>query len=162
MYRSTKEEFDININEEFDYKEYSLDEYTALFDDPEFGIMMEKAYGMPEGASSIYKMLNQISQGLEVYAYVAYEKNENKPVGIGAILYVPGTKIGLLGGAATLPEFRGKGIYSAMLKLRNEKAKRDGKDYLIIQAKEASSAPIAAKNGFEKVCELPSYVWRKE
>ncbi len=161
MYRSIGEELNISITEEFEFKAKTLDEFAASFNDPEFCRMVERAYGMPEGAAGIYKMMGLIAQGMEVTFYVAYEKKENKPVGIGGLLYVPGTKIGLLGGAATLPEYRGKGIYSAMLKLRNEKAKKDGKENLIIQAKEATSAPIAEKNGFEKVCELPFYVWRK-
>ena len=94
--------------------------------------------------------------------YVAYEKEENKPVAFGFISYVPNTKCAVLNGAATLPKFRKRGIYSAMLKKRYEQAKGDGIEHLIIQAKEATSAPIATKNGFEKVCELPVYVWRTE
>jgi len=49
-----------------------------------------------------------------------------------------------------------------MLKIRYEKAKRDNKSNLILQAKEATSAPIAAKNGFKKICDLAIYVWKKE
>ena len=49
-----------------------------------------------------------------------------------------------------------------MLKKRYDQAKEDGIEHLVIQAKEGTSAPIAAKSGFEQVCELPLYVWRAE
>ena len=94
--------------------------------------------------------------------YVAYDKKNNEPVAFGAITSIPDTKIAVLNGAATLPEYRKRGIYSSFLKIRYELAKSKGIEHLIIQAKEESSAPIAAKNGFEKVCELAFYVWRAE
>ena len=162
MYRPTEKEFDITVTEEFEFKEYTIDEALKLLEDPKYGKMIEKAYGMPEGASNIMKMMTSFYQGIEFASYYAYDKANNEPVGFSAIAYVPGTKIALLNGAATLPEHRGKGIYSAMVKLRHEKAKKDGIENLIIQAKEETSAPIASKYGFEKVCELPFYVWRKE
>jgi len=162
MFRPVEKKLDINVTNEFEFKEHTLEETLQLFEDPEFCRKYEKAYGMPEGAIDIVKLMAAAYQGLEFTSFIAYEKINNKPVGFSMILYVPGTKIGMLAGAATLPEHRGKGVYSAMLKLRNEKAKRDGKENLIIQAKEATSAPIALKNGFEQVCELPFYVWRKE
>ena len=49
-----------------------------------------------------------------------------------------------------------------MLKVRKEKAKEWGMDYLIIQANEKTSAPIAKKHGFEKVCTLGTYVHTSE
>lgn len=162
MYRPIEKKLEIDVTDEFEFKEYSLDETLKKFEDPEFCRMSERAYGMPEGAVDIMKLMSSAFQGLEYTTFVAYDKVNNNPVGVSAIAYLPGTNVCLLGGAATLPEYRGRGVYSAMLKLRHEKAKKDGKKNLIIQAKEATSAPIAVKNGFEQVCELPFYVWRKE
>ena len=46
-----------------------------------------------------------------------------------------------------------------MLKVRKDKAKKIGIEYLVIQAKEATSGPIAKKHGFEKICTLKIFVF---
>jgi hypothetical protein len=162
MFRSVSEPLDISITDEFEFKQYSVHDVMNLFNDPDFCSMVEQSYGMPEGSSAVFRLGIAIASHLEYTSIIAYEKETNKPIGFGAIVYVPNTNIALLGGAATLPEYRKRGIYSSMLKIRYEKAKQDKKSHLILQAKEATSAPIAAKNGFKKVCDLAIYVWKKE
>ncbi|NHK32984.1 MAG: GNAT family N-acetyltransferase [Asgard group archaeon] len=162
MVRSISEPLDITINDEFEYKEYKVLEVMKLFDDPDFCSMLEKSYGMPEGASGVFRLGLAMASHLDATSYVAYDKETNKPVAFSGIVYIPDTNISLLNGAATLPEYRKRGIYSSMLKIRHEKAKQDKKSHLILQAKEATSAPIAAKNGFKKICDLAIYVWKKE
>ncbi|NHJ49692.1 MAG: hypothetical protein FK733_18015 [Asgard group archaeon] len=162
MFRSMTDPLDISITDEFEFKEYTVQEMMKLFDDPEFCRMAEQSYGKPEGSAQVLRLGFAMASHLEINAFVAYEKETNKPVAFSGIVYVPNTNIALLNGAATLPEYRKRGIYSSMLKLRYEKAKQDNKSNLILQAKEATSAPIAAKNGFKKICDLAIYVWKKE
>ncbi|MHA1200343.1 MAG: GNAT family N-acetyltransferase [Candidatus Heimdallarchaeaceae archaeon] len=162
MFRSMTDPLDISITDEFEFKDYTVQEAMKLFDDPEFCRMVELSYGLPEGSANVLRLGFAIASHLEHTSFVAYEKETNKAVAFGAIVYVPNTNIALLGGAATLPEYRKRGIYSSMLKIRYEKAKQDNKSNLILQAKEATSAPIAAKNGFKKICDLAIYVWKKE
>jgi predicted GNAT family acetyltransferase len=65
----------------------------------------------------------------------------------------------LLGGAATLPEHRGRGIYSALVAKRLTDARAHGRTAAVIQAVRASSAPIVAKLGFREICSLDFYAW---
>ena len=121
-------------------------------------VMIEKAYGMPAGAGKLLAKFTELYQKkTKVAVYIGYDGD--KPVAFANIVVIPGTKVALLAGAATLPEYRGKGIYSNMLKVRKDKAKELGIEDLVIQAKEETSAPIAKKHGFEKVCTLDFYMY---
>ncbi|MHA2279026.1 MAG: GNAT family N-acetyltransferase [Candidatus Kariarchaeaceae archaeon] len=154
MSRSVNIPLENSPPEEFEFRELPLEELK----NPEIQKMIEEAYGMPEGAGALFypftKMFEKIT---DICLYVAYK--DQKPIAFGNLFKVPDTRIGLLGGAATLPEFRKRGIYTGMLYYRTEKAKEFGIEELIIQANEKTSAPVALKNGFTKLCELLFYVW---
>ena len=162
MVRPLSEQLDIEITDEFEFKSFKHEKIAELIQSPEIQKVYEKAYGAPEGSGQLFNLIGSMFLGLDYTVYVAYEKDNNKPVAFGSLLSIPNSNCALLSGAATLPEYRKKGIYSAFLKMRYNQAKIEGVEYLIVQAKEGTSAPIAAKNGFEKVCELPFYVWRAE
>ncbi|MFW9929620.1 MAG: GNAT family N-acetyltransferase [Candidatus Thorarchaeota archaeon] len=120
-------------------------------------IMIEKAYGMPKGSGELMKDFAEAYQKItKIVVYIGYDGE--KPIAFGNLIVIPGIKGALLGGAATLPEYRGKGLYSNMLKVRKDKARELNMDYLVIQAKEQTSAPIAKKHGFETVCTLDYYI----
>jgi len=161
MFRDIEQPMDFSITDEFDFKEFNTTGILQLYDDPENRRRMEISYGMPPGTADILKLAAVRLLELEGYAYIAYEKSNNELVAFSGITYIPNTSMALLSGAATMPEYRNRSIYSSMLKLRYERAKSDNLTHLIIQAKEHTSAPIAAKFGFEKVCEIPFYVWDK-
>ena len=157
MIRSVDEELDIKIADNFEYREVSVEEYQ---NDAEIGSMVEMAYGMPDGTSTVFgKIISSFEKSM-LNLFVAY--SEDKPVAFSRLIYIPNTSIGFLGGAATLPEYRKQGIYSAMLKKRFDRAKNKGIEYLLILANEETSAPVAEKNGFRKVCRIPTYIWQKE
>ena len=56
-----------------------------------------------------------------------------------------------LGGASTLPEARGRGCYSALVRARWDEAVRLGLPGLAVQAQYGSSAPILRRLGFVEV-----------
>jgi len=60
----------------------------------------------------------------------------------------------LLGGAATLEEFRGQGTYTALVARRLADARADGRTAAVIQGDRRTSAPICAKLGFREICGL--------
>lgn len=162
MVRPVAEKLEIKITDDFEFKVYADEDALELIKNPDFQAIYEKGYGAPEGTGQLMNLIGDMFKGINYTVYVAYEKEENKPVAFGAISYVPNTNCAVLNGAATLPEYRKRGIYSSLLQMRYDQAKNDGIENLVIQAKEGTSAPIAAKNGFVKVCELPIYVWRAE
>ena len=91
--------------------------------------------------------------------YFAYVDGGTEPVGWSYLVYLPDSPIVLLGGAATLPEHRGRGIYSALVAKRLADARADGRSAAVIQAVRSTSAPIAAKLGFRELCGLEFYAW---
>ncbi|UCH27655.1 MAG: hypothetical protein JSV66_08460 [Trueperaceae bacterium] len=102
-------------------------------------------------------MRNRIAQ----HHYLAY-LDTGQPVAYGSIMYLPSLPVALLGGAATLIEHRGKGIYTTLLAVRIARAHADGRAATIVQADRATSAPICAKYGFRELCHLTAYSYPAE
>ncbi len=79
-----------------------------------------------------------------------------QPVGYGRVQLRAG--VAYLGGAATLPEFRGQHIYSTLVRLRLEVARSKGYHLAVINA-EPLSRPIAARCGFKEYARTYIYGW---
>jgi GNAT superfamily N-acetyltransferase len=86
--------------------------------------------------------------------YLACVEETAAPVAAGFSVYVPGTRIVMLAGAATLPAYRGRGVYTSLLARRLEDAVARGCEAAVIQAVRTTSAPICAKLGFEELSAL--------
>ncbi len=76
---------------------------------------------------------------------------QDYPVAAGGCVYVDDAVV--LGGAATLEQFRGHGAYRALTHVRYQHAVQRGSEGLVIQAG-AMSKPILEKVGFETVAEV--------
>lgn len=72
---------------------------------------------------------------------------------------VPGTEFGGLWGGGTLAEWRGKGIYRALVAHRARVALARGVKYLQVDASE-DSRPILERLGFVTVTTTTGYVWK--
>lgn len=122
--------------------------------------MMARAYGMPEEVQRFFNVLLAMTDGkVPNRGYFAYVDGGTDPVAWSYLVYLPDSPTVLLGGAATLPEHRGRGIYSALVAKRLADARADGRTAAVIQAVRSTSAPIAAKLGFREVCGLEFYAW---
>lgn len=87
-----------------------------------------------------------------VSTFVAFV--DGTPAGTGTSWY--GTDGVYLAGGATRPEFRGRGVYRALIHARWEDATRRGKEGLVAQAGHMSRG-ILARLGFEEVCEVRAF-----
>jgi GNAT superfamily N-acetyltransferase len=115
---------------------------------------MGRAYDLPTDVTRLFnEMLARSRDHVRARGYFAY-RGGDRPVAWSYLVYVPGTRIALLGGAATLAEHRGHGVYTALVARRLADARADGLTAAIIQADRATSAPICAKLGFREVCAL--------
>lgn len=65
-----------------------------------------------------------------------------------------------LTGAATLPEFRGRGVFTELVRWRVEEARRRGCRLVATLARVGTSMPILTKLGFRRFFSLPVYAWR--
>jgi len=77
--------------------------------------------------------------------YVAYV--DDRPVCAARVNFSIGSSFASLGGGSTVKEFRGRGIYSAMLDLRLREARDRGYSFVTIDAS-PMSRPIVERRGF--------------
>jgi len=133
---------------------------ATLHEAQEASAMMARAYGMPEEVARFFNVLLAMTDSkVKNRGYFAYVDGGSEPVAWSYLVYLPDSPIVLLGGAATVPEHRGRGIYSALVAKRLADARADGRRAAVIQAVRATSAPICAKLGFREVCGLEFYAW---
>jgi hypothetical protein len=86
------------------------------------------------------------ANGERIQFYVAYA--DGVPACAAWIRFHPGTQFASLWGGSTLPAYRGRGLYTAVLSIRAQEARRRGYRFLTIDAS-PMSRPIVAKHGFQ-------------
>ena len=117
-----------------------------------------ESYGLPIEIARMFTDAMARSRDLvRSRGYFAYFEDLPEPIGWSSLVYVPGSRTVLLGGAATLPEHRGKGAYTALVARRLADAHADGARSAVIQAVRSTSAPVCARLGFEEVSALEMY-----
>ncbi|MEN8240641.1 MAG: GNAT family N-acetyltransferase [Chloroflexota bacterium] len=129
---------------------------VATGDVPIVADLYHRAYPVPKPLAEHRVELWEKMGFMQFFAYV--EESED-PVAVASMWYRPGYPIALLGGAATLTEYRGRGIYTALVAQRLKKAIADGMQTAIIAADRSTSAPICKKLGFAEQCSLALYAW---
>jgi len=87
-------------------------------------------------------------------AYVA-----QRPACTGWTYFHPGSQFAGLWGGSTLPEYRKRGLYSAVLAARVQEAIQRGYRFLTIEAS-PMSRPIVAGHGFQLLTMTESYGWK--
>jgi len=144
----------ITVDPAIEIREATLHEAQAA------SAMMARAYDMPEEVARFFNVLLAMVDGkVRNRGYFAFVDGGTEPVAWSYLVYLPDSPIVLLGGAATVPEHRGRGIYSALVAKRLADARADGRSAAVIQAVRSTSAPICAKLGFREVCALEFYAW---
>jgi GNAT superfamily N-acetyltransferase len=115
--------------------------------------MMARAYGLPIEVMRFFnELLGATADRIRSRWYFAGLDDE--PVAWSYLTYLPESPIVLLGGAATLEEYRGHGLYTALVAKRLTDARTDGRTTAVIQADRKTSAPICADLGFREICGL--------
>jgi GNAT superfamily N-acetyltransferase len=91
-------------------------------------------------------------------AFVAY--SDQKPIGSGRVTTAPQSQFAGLWGGSILPQFRGHGVYRALLSARIQHARRsDSVRYLRVDAL-PTSRPILEKYGFKRYASTWPANWR--
>lgn len=86
------------------------------------------------------------ADGERIRFYMGYA--DGVPACSAWIRFHPGTQFASLWGGSTLPAYRGHGLYTAVLSVRAQEARRRGYRFLTIDAS-PMSRPIVAKHGFQ-------------
>jgi GNAT superfamily N-acetyltransferase len=142
----------IAVNPAVRVKEVSLPETLAEID------MMARAYGLPLDVMRLFNdLVFEAADRIRTRVYFAYLEGD-KPVAWSYLTYVADSPTVLLGGAASLEEYRGHGLYTALVAQRLADARADGRTSAIVQADRKTSAPICAKLGFRELCGLEMFI----
>ena len=121
--------------------------------------MMAAAYGMPLDVAEWFTEALIGAADLQSTMYHAFLPGHSGPVAFGNLVFVPGTSIVLLGGAATVSDLRGRGIYTSLVSRRLADALAAGAEAAVIQAVRGTSAPVCANLGFKELLPLEFYAW---
>jgi GNAT superfamily N-acetyltransferase len=81
------------------------------------------------------------------------------PISSSRIEFLPESDFAGLWGGSTMPEWRGKGIYRALVFRRAQLAHERGYRYLMVLASD-NSRPILTQLGFEIVSRVTTYSWK--
>jgi ribosomal protein S18 acetylase RimI-like enzyme len=84
-----------------------------------------------------------------------------EPVSAARIEFVAGSDFAGLWGGGTLPEWRGRGLYRALVARRAQLAVARGYRYVQVDAL-PTSQPILDRLGFERLASTTPYVWEPE
>ena len=115
------------------------------------------AYPLPEDLSEVFcDLFPLVDCGGH---YLAFRDGVEGPVSVSSMFSPRGSSVAVMQGAATLSDYRGHGIYTAMMAARLRAARAMGKDAAVLQGDRATSAPIAARLGFEEVCGIDFFRW---
>lgn len=80
-------------------------------------------------------------------------------VSAGWVRFPSGTDFATFWGGSTLPEWRGRGVYRALVSRRAQLAADRGRRYLEVDAS-ADSRPILERLGFQAVTQTRPYIWK--
>ena len=99
------------------------------------------------------------SDGTGATIPIVVAEAEGRVVSSARLEIVPGTEFGGLWGGSTLAQWRGRGIYRALIAHRAQVALSRGVKYLQVDASE-DSRPILERLGFVKVTTTAGYIWK--
>jgi len=104
---------------------------------------------------SAVKKLRTMMDHPKCRSFVAYR--DSAPIGCSGLILREG--YGYLVGAVVLEKFRGAGAYRALIQARLDALLALGLPFGVTQAREATSAPILEKLGFETVFQARMYLF---
>lgn len=105
--------------------------------------------------SELYRMLKNDPVHLSVY--LAYA--DGLPVSTGWTWFFDGSRFARLNGGCTLPAYRGRGLYSALVSIRALEARLRGVRFLVVDASQ-HARPTLETMGFQFLTYSQPFVWK--
>ena len=136
----------------------TLRQVTAEADIRAMTAMQSEAFGDSLGDEIATALIRRLAIDEEMELWIA--EADGRIVSAGRLESVPHTAFAGIWGGATLPEWRGHGIYRALTAARARSALRWGKRYINSDSTEYSR-PILERAGLLKVSTTTPYTWRR-
>lgn len=121
-------------------------------------LMEDRVFGSDLAGRVVPELLRRQAAGEPVELWAALA--DGQVVSAGRIDPVAGTDFAGIWGGATLPEYRGRGIYRALTSARVQSALRHGVRWIHSDSTE-DSRPILERSGLVKVTETTPYLWTR-
>jgi hypothetical protein len=120
--------------------------------------MADEVFGHPVSEATANEHVRRLARdaGMEIWVAEAGDRM----ICAGRLERVAGTEFAGLWGGATVPEFRGRGIYRALTAARARSALRMGAT-LLHSDSTRYSRPILERSGFVAVSTTTPYIWRR-
>lgn len=120
--------------------------------------MLDEAFGAPGPERRVEELLDRLSlrDGRELWVAEA----DRTMVAAGRLEPVAGTELAGIWGGATLPQWRGRGLYRALTAARARSALAQGKT-LLHSDSTAFSRPILQRAGLVRVSTTTPYDWHR-
>jgi GNAT superfamily N-acetyltransferase len=134
----------------------TLRETRARADLERIAVMQEQIWG--EDHSSFVEDLERELVADPEGLVVVVAEAEEEPVSAAWVRFPADTDFATLWGGATLPAWRGRGIYRALVSYRGRLAAEQGRRYLQVDAS-PGSRPILERLGFVAVTTTTPYIW---
>ena len=116
----------------------------------------KRAFGVPFGVDDLVRRLEKRRDLTEIWVAEA----QGEVVCTGRLEVVPGTEFAGVWGGATVPEWRGRGIYRALTAARAKSALRRDVRFLHSDSTEFSR-PILQRSGLLPVTTTTPYLWTR-
>ncbi|GGL06902.1 GNAT family N-acetyltransferase [Deinococcus radiotolerans] len=117
----------------------------------------ERAFGTPFSAADLALRVQQHRDLLEFWVAEAH----GEVICTGRLEVVPGTAVAGIWGGGTVPEWRGRGIYRALVAQRARSALARGVRYLHSDST-AASRPILHRSGLLPVTTTTPFIWTRQ
>ncbi|MEU3054224.1 GNAT family N-acetyltransferase [Streptomyces griseus] len=118
----------------------------------------ERAFGT-DGDRLLHQVVKRLAEAPEDFVAVMAVDGDGEPVCSGRMELYPGTGFAGLWGGGTVAEWRGRGVYRALVAYRARIAAERGYRYLQVDATDMS-APILRRLGFTALGTTTPYVYR--
>ena len=118
--------------------------------------MQAVVLGHGDGEERAQRTIARVAAGDDVVLWIA--ETEGRIISAGRLEPVTGTEFAGIWGGATVPEWRGRGVYRALTAKRAQAALRRGVRYLHSDSTEFSR-PILERSGMRTVTTTTPYVW---
>jgi GNAT superfamily N-acetyltransferase len=128
---------------------------TADEDMHRIAAMESQVWGMDRSTGE--HLIREVAAAPDDYIVLTAEA-AGQVVASGWLEMRPGSQFAGLWGGATLPQWRGRGIYRALVARRAQLAAARGVRYLQVDAS-SDSAPILQRLGFQPLATTTPYVW---
>lgn len=139
----------------------SLREITTPDDVESMITMQASVFGDPETiAERLESTLRRVSDPDRPGVQLWVAEAGGEVISAGRVEPVPGTDFAGIWGGATLPAWRGRGIYRALTAKRAQAAWRAGKTLINSDSTEFSR-PILERSGFRRVTTTTPYIWQR-